>query len=186
MPRRERWTRDGVFEPNDLKKMGKAYEQAISALDADAGPYANVPREQRRAMIADAILIAARRGIRDTARLEQQALKTLAKFATRQNTRLRSAPQTGRAPGGAQTSLVPAQNVRTQNSIRPRQGTDRKTDVSNVASVVTPEEIRARAYDLWERNHRPQGYEIEFWVMAERELKAERAAILKAAGHLPE
>jgi hypothetical protein len=37
------------------------------------------------------------------------------------------------------------------------------------------EEIRERAYDLWDRNHRPDGYELEFWLMAERELKAERS-----------
>lgn len=33
--------------------------------------------------------------------------------------------------------------------------------------------IRARAYDIWERNHRPDGYEIQFWLLAERELRAE-------------
>jgi hypothetical protein len=33
------------------------------------------------------------------------------------------------------------------------------------------DEIRKRAYDLWDRNHRPEGYELEFWLMAERELK---------------
>ncbi|ACL62782.1 DUF2934 domain-containing protein [Methylobacterium nodulans] len=39
---------------------------------------------------------------------------------------------------------------------------------------ITPEQIRERAYDLWERNHRPEGFEMQFWLMAERELKAER------------
>ncbi|MBY0294801.1 MAG: DUF2934 domain-containing protein [Methylobacterium sp.] len=39
---------------------------------------------------------------------------------------------------------------------------------------ITFEQIRARAYDLWERNHRPDGFEIVFWLMAERELRAER------------
>ncbi|WP_018261431.1 DUF2934 domain-containing protein [Methylobacterium sp. WSM2598] len=39
---------------------------------------------------------------------------------------------------------------------------------------ITFQQIRERAYDLWERNHRPNGFEIEFWLMAERELKAER------------
>jgi hypothetical protein len=34
--------------------------------------------------------------------------------------------------------------------------------------------IRERAYDLWDRYHRPDGYELDFWFMAERELKAER------------
>ena len=36
------------------------------------------------------------------------------------------------------------------------------------------EQIRQRAYDLWDRNHRPEGQEMRFWVLAERELKAER------------
>lgn len=35
------------------------------------------------------------------------------------------------------------------------------------------EEIRERTYDLWDRNHRPNRYELEFPFMAERELKAE-------------
>jgi Protein of unknown function (DUF2934) len=39
---------------------------------------------------------------------------------------------------------------------------------------ITFEEIRERAYELWERNHRPEGLEIRFWLLAERELKAER------------
>ncbi|WP_336490654.1 DUF2934 domain-containing protein [Methylobacterium nigriterrae] len=39
---------------------------------------------------------------------------------------------------------------------------------------ITFEQIRERAYDIWERNHRPKGFEIEFWLLAERELKAER------------
>lgn len=41
-------------------------------------------------------------------------------------------------------------------------------------SEITLEQIRERAYDLWERNHRPDGFEIEFWLTAERELKVER------------
>jgi hypothetical protein len=42
--------------------------------------------------------------------------------------------------------------------------------------------IRERAHDLWERHHRPEGYELEFWLMAERELKAERRAALHNEG----
>ncbi|MDE4910750.1 DUF2934 domain-containing protein [Methylobacterium sp. 092160098-2] len=34
--------------------------------------------------------------------------------------------------------------------------------------------MRERAYELWERNHRPEGFEIEFWLLAERELRKER------------
>ncbi|MCJ2097264.1 DUF2934 domain-containing protein [Methylobacterium sp. E-046] len=39
---------------------------------------------------------------------------------------------------------------------------------------ISHAEIRERAYDLWDRNHRPDGYALEFWLMAERELMAER------------
>ncbi len=39
---------------------------------------------------------------------------------------------------------------------------------------ITLEQIRQRAYELWERNHQPMGFEIEFWIRAEQELKAER------------
>ncbi|AWB22540.1 DUF2934 domain-containing protein [Methylobacterium currus] len=41
--------------------------------------------------------------------------------------------------------------------------------------------IRARAYDIWERNHRPDGYEIQFWLLAERELRAEQESRRDAA-----
>lgn len=40
--------------------------------------------------------------------------------------------------------------------------------------ALTFEQIRERAYELWERNHRPEGFEIEFWLLAERELRKER------------
>lgn len=41
---------------------------------------------------------------------------------------------------------------------------------------ITFERIRERAYNIWDRNHRPAGYDVEFWLMAERELRAEAAA----------
>lgn len=44
------------------------------------------------------------------------------------------------------------------------------------AEVPSSDEIRDRAYDLWDRHHRPEGYDLQFWFMAERELKAERRA----------
>ncbi|MCJ2073146.1 DUF2934 domain-containing protein [Methylobacterium sp. J-030] len=43
--------------------------------------------------------------------------------------------------------------------------------------MIAHDAIRERAYDLWDRNHRPAGYELEFWLMAERELKAERRGV---------
>jgi hypothetical protein len=40
--------------------------------------------------------------------------------------------------------------------------------------VISHDQIRERAYDLWDRNHWPNGYQLEFWLMDERELRAER------------
>ncbi|KQP94107.1 hypothetical protein ASF60_13460 [Methylobacterium sp. Leaf113] len=34
------------------------------------------------------------------------------------------------------------------------------------------ERIRERAYELWDRNHRPEGLDMQFWLLAERELRA--------------
>ena len=39
---------------------------------------------------------------------------------------------------------------------------------------ISFEDIRERAYELWERHHRPDGFEFEFWLLAERELRADR------------
>ncbi|CAA2106813.1 hypothetical protein MBUL_03856 [Methylobacterium bullatum] len=44
----------------------------------------------------------------------------------------------------------------------------------------TFDQIRRRAYELWERNHQPMGFEIEFWLMAEKELRAERDRAARA------
>ena len=44
----------------------------------------------------------------------------------------------------------------------------------SLATEITLDQIRERAYELWERNYRPEGFEIEFWLTAERELRAER------------
>lgn len=44
-------------------------------------------------------------------------------------------------------------------------------------------QVRERAYDIWERHHRPEGFEMQFWLMARRELTAEREA--KVANDTP-
>lgn len=49
-----------------------------------------------------------------------------------------------------------------------------KSKRMETAPEINFEQIRERAYDLWERNHKPEGFDIEFWLMAERELRAER------------
>jgi hypothetical protein len=35
----------------------------------------------------------------------------------------------------------------------------------------TEDQIRQRAHELWEQNHRPDGRDDEFWHQAERELQ---------------
>lgn len=42
-------------------------------------------------------------------------------------------------------------------------------------NTITFERIRERAYDLWELNHRPESLDIQLWLLAERELKVEKA-----------
>lgn len=42
--------------------------------------------------------------------------------------------------------------------------------------MIPQDEIQEHAYDMWDRHHRPDGYELEFWFMAERELRAKRRA----------
>lgn len=34
------------------------------------------------------------------------------------------------------------------------------------------ERAREGAYELWDRNHRPEGLDLQFWLLAERELRA--------------
>lgn len=37
----------------------------------------------------------------------------------------------------------------------------------------TEKEITNRAYEIWERNGRPEGWDEEFWHLAEQELRNE-------------
>jgi hypothetical protein len=34
-------------------------------------------------------------------------------------------------------------------------------------------QVRQRAFELWEQRGNPEGYEAEFWLQAEREVKGE-------------
>jgi hypothetical protein len=44
----------------------------------------------------------------------------------------------------------------------------------------TDEQIRQRAHEIWEENHRPDGRDEEFWLQAERELDQDVAPDEKA------
>jgi len=35
----------------------------------------------------------------------------------------------------------------------------------------TEDQVRQGAFELWQQGGRPKGYEAEFWLQAERELK---------------
>lgn len=37
----------------------------------------------------------------------------------------------------------------------------------------TQEQVRRRAFELWEQHGKREGYEEEFWLQAERELRGE-------------
>ena len=43
-------------------------------------------------------------------------------------------------------------------------------------SSETQEQVRQRAYKLWEQHGRAEGHEAEFWHQAERELKGEASS----------
>ena len=46
--------------------------------------------------------------------------------------------------------------------------------------MIPHDALRERAYELWDWNHCPNGYELGFWLMAERERKAERRSTSSA------
>ena len=43
----------------------------------------------------------------------------------------------------------------------------------NATAHVPEHHVRQRAFELWEQRGNPEGYEAEFWLQAERELKGE-------------
>jgi hypothetical protein len=51
----------------------------------------------------------------------------------------------------------------------------RKDAEMGSSAYGTENQIRQRAYELWERHGRSEGHEAEFWLQAERELKGEQS-----------
>ena len=43
----------------------------------------------------------------------------------------------------------------------------------NVTAHEPEHQIRQRAFELWQQRGNPDGYDVEFWFQAERELKSE-------------
>jgi hypothetical protein len=46
-----------------------------------------------------------------------------------------------------------------------------REDPLPINTGLTEDEIRRHATMLWEQRGRPEGYDLEFWLQAERELK---------------
>jgi hypothetical protein len=46
--------------------------------------------------------------------------------------------------------------------------------LSRMFAMVTEEEIRARAHELWQLAGEPEGKEHHFWIEAERELREQQ------------
>lgn len=45
--------------------------------------------------------------------------------------------------------------------------------MSEINETIPDELIRARSYQIWEREHRPQGKHLEHWFRARTELRSE-------------
>jgi hypothetical protein len=71
----------------------------------------------------------------------------------------------------------PWQSASPNGSLKSRQQrqrfpTQRLREV-NVMTQPTEQEIKKRAYEIWERSGKPEGREDEFWQQAEQELRNE-------------
>jgi len=56
--------------------------------------------------------------------------------------------------------------------------------VSEINDTIPDELIRTRSYQIWEREHRPQGRHLEHWFRARTELRSERLQRMRR-GEIP-
>ena len=77
--------------------------------------------------------------------------------------------------------MATSTTLRTQSSQQPVQTTDLPVTISRLAEVPAnivaadaTEEIRLRAYELWEKRGRQHGSDAEDWLAAEAEILARR------------
>lgn len=49
---------------------------------------------------------------------------------------------------------------------------------------ITPDEIRTRAFEIWEREGRPPDRELDNWLEAEQEERAKRDSVHAAASEV--
>jgi hypothetical protein len=82
-----------------------------------------------------------------------------------------SSKQTGQ-PGSTVTPIGPAGNLRETQSRGVTQADQRVHDPRNQAEVRIEEEVRIRAYELFEQRGRHEGFHDEDWARAEGEVLA--------------
>jgi hypothetical protein len=74
--------------------------------------------------------------------------------------------KTNGAPIAPPVSAAPAESISGMREVRRTAPDARK----NIVPINLDEEIRKRAYELWEENGRASGRDDEYWLSAEREV----------------
>jgi hypothetical protein len=74
--------------------------------------------------------------------------------------------KTNGAPIAPPVSATAAENISGMREVRKTAPDTRK----NIVPINLDEEIRKRAYELWEENGRESGRDNEYWLSAEREI----------------
>lgn len=67
-----------AYAPQDLAKLGVAFDGAVVIASDEVGPYAVLPAHELRRRLASAILNAAREGVRDIGLMRAHALRSVA------------------------------------------------------------------------------------------------------------
>ena len=78
----------------------------------------------------------------------------------------RTTEKTNGAPAAPPISASPAESISEIREVRRTAPDARK----NIVPINLDEEIRKRAYELWEENGRVSGRDDEYWLSAEREV----------------
>jgi hypothetical protein len=77
-----------------------------------------------------------------------------------------SVEKTNGAPVAAPVTAAPAESFSEIREVRRTTPDARK----NIVPINLDEEIRRRAYELWEEHGRESGHDEEYWLSAEREV----------------
>lgn len=66
-----------IFEPEELARLGRAFDAAVVVAAEEASPYAVLPVRALRLALARAVLAGAQRGLVDPDELKADALRTV-------------------------------------------------------------------------------------------------------------